>query len=71
MQNNKVSREKFPHDTARIVFFDTFLYNSKIYYLIQCESKKVYVGECNGFFKKVWEDTHKPKITTIFFLKER
>ena len=51
----KINAHTFQHDSDKIIFFDTFLQKGKIHYLIQCENKKGYVGECNVTFKKNWE----------------
>ena len=32
----QAEKKKFPHDKSKILFFETFLQNSRIFYFIQC-----------------------------------
>lgn len=66
MNTTQTERNKFKHDTSKILFFETFFYREQIYYLVQCESKNVFVGNSsNGKFEISWKGVIKDKIKNM------
>ena len=63
-------KHKFTHEKSRIMFFETFFFDAKLHYIVQCESTKVIIGYPNVSFEIKREDKVKHKITCASVPKE-
>lgn len=65
LSTSTISKMKFPHDTTQIIYFNTFSLQDELLYVIQCNSKNLYIGNALYDFVLHSQHTIPEQITSV------
>lgn len=65
---SRIEKCKFSHSTKKLMYFETFIREETVYYVLQDEAKDTFIGKANGVFSIVSRSILQDRISNIGYV---